>query len=146
MKFSYKIILFIPLFFLFSCGNVKSGSEEKNEESIEDLEGVFKVTAVNGMEVSSEDITLKINSEENTFWVSAGCNILLSKYQVKKEKILVEPAMRTEMYCEGKMKNEDAIAKVLPEISKLTQTGDKFLFLSATNEALLTVLKKEERE
>lgn len=115
-------------------------------EGIEDLEGDFKVTAINGTDVSSEDVILKVNSEGNSLSVSAGCNILLSNYKLKEGNIIVEPPVGTRMYCEGKMKNEQALAKVLPEIAKLKQTADKYLFLSSTNEALITVLKNDQSE
>ena len=151
MKIIFKMLLLAPFLLLFSCGNVKSGSEERLGEEeifggIEDLVGEFKITAINGEDVSSEEVTLNVNAEENTISVSAGCNILLSNYLLQDENVVVEPPVGTKMYCEGKMKNEDALAKVLPEISKLKETSDKYLFLSATNEALITVLKNDQSE
>lgn len=120
--------------------------EEQIFNGIESLMGEFDVTEIKGIDVSSKDITLKVNSEENSLSVNAGCNILLSNFHPTEGIIVVEPPVGTRMYCEGRMENEERLAKVLPEITKITHTKDKYLFLSNTNEVLISVLKNEESE
>lgn len=146
MKYFFLLVILI----LFgSCANSVKETEEVVEqnipsEGIEILSGSYQLISLNGEDVSSEDIYMKIDKKGESLVINTGCNVLMVDFIQQEEKIKFQQPVSTEMYCEGKMENEEYLKKILPEISEIENAAGDLLYLKNEKDVLLTIQKNRE--
>ena len=107
------------------------------------LSGVFTVLTINGEKISPTAV-LQFNKADNNIWGNAGCNDFSGKYTQDGNALNIGQLASTKMYCEGAMKNEFAIQRVLKnvgtfDISNRTLT----LYSRIEKKPLLTAIKNK---
>lgn len=148
MKYFFLLFLFI---LSASCANTVKDADEVSlqkgtSDEIEILNGNYQLIFLNGGDVSSEDIFLKIDKKGESLEINTGCNVLMVDFLQQKENISFQSPVSTEMYCEGKMENEEKLMKILPEISEIGNSAGDLLYLKSEKKVLLTIQKTEYRE
>ncbi len=146
----YIFLLFLTTSFL-SCANTVKEADPISEQTepsaeIEDLSGNYQLISLNGEDVSSEEIFLKIDDKGESLVINTGCNVLRVDFLQQKEKIKFQLPVSTKMYCEGKMENEENLNIVLPKISEIEKQDENILYLKNAGNMLLTIQNIEKSE
>jgi len=108
------------------------------------LAGVFTVLTINAEKISPTAL-LEFNKGDNKIWGNAGCNDFSGKYTQDASSLNIGQLTSTKMYCDGAMKNEYAIQRVLKnvgtfDISNRTLT----LYSRIEKKPLLTAIKNKQ--
>ena len=137
-----KIVLTSIALCLFICGcNQTKKVVADTPQAL--LSGVFTVLTINGEKISPTAI-LRFNKADNKIWGNAGCNDFSGKYTQDASSLNIGLLTSTKMYCDGAMKNEFAIQRVLKnvgtfDISNRTLT----LYSRIEKKPLLTAIKNK---
>ena len=108
------------------------------------LSGVFTVLTINEQKISPPAV-LQFNKADKKIWGNAGCNDFSGKYTQDGNALNIGQLASTKMYCDGAMKNEFAIQRVLKnvgtfDISNRTLT----LYSRIEKKSLLTAIKNKQ--
>lgn len=82
-----------------------------------------------------------ITIEADSLSASAGCNGMGSNLTITPDRLMVGPLISTQMYCDGVMEQERAVAKLLGASPQYKVTGDT-LTLSAPGHLAKLVRKR----
>ena len=108
------------------------------------LSGVFTVLTINGEKISPTAI-LQFNKADNKIWGNAGCNDFSGKYTQDASSLKIGQLTSTKMYCDGAMKNEYAIQRVLKNVGSFDiSNGTLTLYSRIEKKPLLTALKNKQ--
>lgn len=134
-----KIILIIVSILLLGCKS--KSSEPIFENNLEQLKRVWML--VEFQDFKKEDLIkneaqINLTNFKNTS-AKMGCNQIGFGIEIKKDKIKFLNLMRTEMYCDNKMKLEDAFSKSLLEIYSYTIIGQKLFLTNSKNKKMVFV-------
>jgi heat shock protein HslJ len=108
------------------------------------LAGVFTVLTINEEEISPT-VLLQFNKADNKIWGNAGCNDFSGKYTQDASSIKIGQLTSTKAYCDGAMKNEYAIQRVLKNVGSFgISNGTLTLYSMTEKKPLLTAIKNKE--
>ncbi|MDB4298544.1 META domain-containing protein [Flavobacteriaceae bacterium] len=108
------------------------------------LSEVFTVLTINGEKISPTAV-LQFNKADNKIWGNAGCNDFSGKYTQDGNALNIGQLASTKMYCEGAMKNEFAIQRVLKNVGSFDiSNGTLTLYSGIEKKPLLTALKNKQ--
>ena len=108
------------------------------------MAGVFTVLTINGEKISPTAL-LQFNKTDNKIWGNAGCNDFSGKYTQDASSLNIGQLTSTKMYCDGAMKNEDAIQRVLKNVGSFDiSNGTLTLYSMTEKKPLLTALKNKQ--
>lgn len=140
----YTFLLILSVIFLSCANTVKETDELSNEissEEIEKLSGAYKLITLNGKEVSSEDLFLKIDEKGESMVINTACNAIMVDFLQQKKEIKFQQPVSTEMYCEGKMKVEEELKVILPKVSEIGKSAEGLIYFKKDGNVLLTIEK-----
>ena len=108
------------------------------------LAGVFTVLTINEEEISPTAL-LQFNKADNKIWGNAGCNDFSGKYTQDASSLKIGQLTSTKAYCDGAMKNEYAIQRVLKNVGSFgISNGTLTLYSMTEKKPLLTAIKNKE--
>jgi len=108
------------------------------------LSGIFTVITINGEDISSSAV-LQFNKADKKIWGNAGCNDFAGTYTQNAGSLNIGQLSSTKAYCEGAMKNEYAIQKVLRNVGSFDiSNGNLTLYSVTEKKPLLTAIKNKE--
>ena len=108
------------------------------------LSGIFTVVSINGQQISSKAV-LEFNKADKRIWGNAGCNDFSGKYTQDASSLNIGQLTSTKMYCDGAMKNEYAIQRVLKNVGSFDiSNGTLTLYSGIEKKPLLTALKNKQ--
>jgi heat shock protein HslJ len=108
------------------------------------LSGVFTVLTINGEKISPPAV-LKFNKADKKIWGNAGCNDFSGKYTQDAGSLNIGLLTSTKMYCDGAMKNEFAIQRVLKNVGTFDISNRSLtLYSGIEKKPLLTALKNKQ--
>ncbi len=108
------------------------------------LAGVFTVLTINEEEISPNAL-LQFNKADNKIWGNAGCNDFSGKYTQDASSLKIGQLTSTKAYCDGAMKNEYAIQRVLKNVGSFgISNGTLTLYSRIKKKPLLTAIKNKE--
>ena len=138
-----KIVLTSIALCLFICGcNQTKKVVADTPQAL--LSGVFTVLTINGEKISPTAI-LRFNKADNKIWGNAGCNDFSGKYTQDASSLNIGLLTSTKMYCDGAMKNEYAIQRVLKNVGSFgISNGTLTLYSRIEKKPLLTALKNKQ--
>ena len=138
-----KIVLTSIALCLFICGcNQTKKVVADTPQAL--LSGVFTVLTINGEKISPTAI-LRFNKADNKIWGNAGCNDFSGKYTQDGNALNIGQLASTKMYCDGAMKNEYAIQRVLKNVGSFDiSNGTLTLYSGTEKKPLLTALKNKQ--
>ena len=138
-----KIVLTSIALCLFICGcNQTKKVVADTPQAL--LSGVFTVLTINGEKISPTAI-LRFNKADNKIWGNAGCNDFSGKYTQDASSLNIGLLTSTKMYCDGAMKNEYAIQRVLKNVGSFDiSNGTLTLYSGTEKKPLLTALKNKQ--
>ena len=138
-----KIVLTSIALCLFICGcNQTKKVVADTPQAL--LSGVFTVLTINGEKISPTAI-LRFNKADNKIWGNAGCNDFSGKYTQDASSLKIGQLTSTKAYCDGAMKNEYAIQRVLKNVGSFDiSNGTLTLYSGIEKKPLLTALKNKQ--
>ena len=138
-----KIVLTSIALCLFICGcNQTKKVVADTPQAL--LSGVFTVLTINGEKISPTAL-LEFNKTDNKIWGNAGCNDFSGKYTQDASSLKIGQLTSTKMYCDGAMKDEDAIQRVLKNVGSFDiSNGTLTLYSGTEKKPLLTALKNKQ--
>ena len=138
-----KIVLTSIALCLFICGcNQTKKVVADTPQAL--LSGVFTVLTINGEKISPTAV-LQFNKADNKIWGNAGCNDFSGKYTQDGNALNIGQLASTKMYCDGAMKNEYAIQRVLKNVGSFDiSNGTLTLYSMTEKKPLLTAIKNKE--
>ena len=108
------------------------------------LSGVFTVLTINEQKISPPAV-LQFNKADKKIWGNAGCNDFSGKYTQDGNALNIGQLASTKMYCDGAMKNEFAIQRVLKNVGSFDiSNGTLTLYSGIEKKPLLTALKNKQ--
>lgn len=108
------------------------------------LSGIFTVLTINEEEISPPAV-IEFNKAENKISGNAGCNDFSGKYTQDADALNIGLLTSTKMYCDGAMKNEYAIQRVLKNVGSFDiSNGTLTLYSRIEKKPLLTAIKNKE--
>lgn len=100
--------------------------------SAADLVGTaWKITAIDGAAPASPKASLRFDADR--IGMTAGCNGIGGDWKLEQGRIVGGPYASTMMYCEGLMKQERALAKLLDEKPVPQLSGETLILRSASH-------------
>jgi heat shock protein HslJ len=110
------LLLALPL--LTACASVPAGSDS--------LAGsTWRFTAIDGAAPVSDRAELEFLADRIS--ASVGCNGMGGEWQAKNGKLITGPFMSTQMYCDGLMEQERAVARTIEAQPSYTLNGDRLV-------------------
>ena len=101
-----------------------------------DLSGTkWAFTAIDGARPVSAKASL--NFETDRLGANVGCNGMGGEWRMEQDRIIAEQLIGTQMYCEGLMEQESAVAALLGGKPTVTITGDRLALRSPAHSAEL---------
>lgn len=82
-----------------------------------------------------------ITFEDSTYFIRTNCNTFSGSYTIKGDSITLGDGVMTEKACDN-MATEDAIRKILPDISTVCIENDSIVRLNSINPSEYIVLRK----
>lgn len=79
--------------------------------------------------------------EDSTYFIMTNCNSISGTYAVKDDSLCMGDGAMTEMACDN-MATEDALRRILPEISTVDVQNDSVVRLSGASPAECILLRK----
>lgn len=140
MKLIFKLFFIVSILFLIT--NCKSKTNEPFLENIpEQLKRVWML--VEFQDFKKEDLIkneaqLNLADLKNAY-AKMGCNQIGFSIEFKKDKIKFLNPIKTRIFCENKMKLEDAFSKSLSETYSQTIKGHTLTLLNSKNEKMVFV-------
>jgi heat shock protein HslJ len=120
------LLLALPL--LAACTTLPGASP--------DLSGTkWAFTAIDGARPVSAKASL--NFEPDRLSANVGCNGMGGEWRMEQDRIIADQLIGTQMYCEGLMEQESAVAALLGSKPRLTMAGDRLVLRSAAHSAEL---------
>ena len=120
------LLLALPL--LAACTTLPGASP--------DLSGTkWAFTAIDGARPVSAKASL--NFETDRLGANVGCNGMGGEWRMEQDRIIADQLIGTQMYCEGLMEQESAVAALLGGRPRVTLTGDRLVLRSAKHSAEL---------
>ena len=108
------------------------------------LSGIFTVITIYGEDISSSAV-LQFNKADKKIWGNAGCNDFSGKYTQDASSLNIGQLTSTKMYCDGAMKNEYVIQRVLKDVGSFDiSNGTLTLYSGIEKKPLLTALKNKQ--
>ena len=107
--------------------------------AFEDIEWVLESYGEKGNlqpALEGSEPTAKFDSTEGQVSGSAACNHYFGGYEINKDKLSFGPVASTEMWCEGKMDQEDEFLKIL-QTAETYQVKDGKLQITSGNKLLI---------
>ena len=136
------IIQFILIFFLQLPSNCKSKPvetvSENNQEQLQRIWMLVEFQNFKKEELIKNQAQMSLKDLKNPN-ANMGCNAINFNIDVKKETIKFTSGMRTEMFCENKMKLEDAFCKSLEGEYKYKIAGHQLFLTNSKNEKMTFV-------
>lgn len=83
--------------------------------------------------------------EDSTYFIRTNCNFISGSYAVRGDSISLGDGMMTEMACDN-MAAEDALRRILPDISTLDVENDSVVRLNGITPAECILLRKAKTE
>lgn len=83
--------------------------------------------------------------EDSTYFIMTNCNSIAGAYTVKGDSITLGDGAMTEMACDN-MATEDALRRILPQISTIDVQNDTVVRLNGTKPAECILLRKATTE
>lgn len=99
--------------------------------------GDYTVLAVDGKDVTKEELSINIDADKQRFAGNTGCNSFGNEYELDGNTIEMGMARVTKMYCEGKMKLENNFLKNLKNVHSFEYDGKKLHLKSKDGEVLI---------
>ena len=114
------------------------------ETPVAPLSGFFNVVTINGENISPTAL-LQFNRADKKIWGNAGCNDFSGKYTQDAGSLNIGLLTSTKMYCDGAMKNEYAIQRVLKDVGSFDiSNGTLTLYSEIEKKPLRTALKNKQ--
>lgn len=104
------MILCLSIIGLVSCKETKEIINTTNSVL---LSGDYKVTSINGENVSDKEVVLSFNTSENHISANAGCNDMGADFTKELNTLIFGNIIATKMFCDGKMDTERALTGAL---------------------------------
>jgi len=108
-----------------------------NQMQTELKSGNYKVLTVDGKDVTKEELSINIDTDNKRFAGNTGCNTFGSEYELNGNTVEMGMARVTKMYCEGKMKLENSFLKNLKNIHSFEYDGDQLQLKSEEGEVII---------
>lgn len=86
-----------------------------------------------------------ITFDDSTYFIMTNCNTIAGAYTVKGDSIAFRDGAMTEMACDN-MATEDALRRILPEISTMDVQNDSVVRLNGSKPAECILLRKAKIE
>lgn len=120
------LLLALPI--LAACATIAGASP--------DLSGTkWSFTAIDGARPVSAKASL--NFETDRLGANVGCNGMGGEWRMEQDRLIAEQLIGTQMYCEGLMEQESAVAALLGGKPRVTLTDDRLVLRSAKHSAEL---------
>jgi heat shock protein HslJ len=104
--------------------------------AVPDLSGTkWAFTVIDGARPVSTAATLSF--ESNQLSANVGCNGMGGEWRIEQDRIIADQLIGTQMYCEGLMEQESAVAALLGGKPRVTMAGDRLVLRSAAHSAEL---------
>lgn len=152
MKFNYFILLTFVAF--FSCSRPGSGEKtsykvsEEKEQISPDMTGQWFIENIVFNDSTyvrpAEEVPGSrqyITFEDNSFSIITNCNAISGSYSLKGDSIKFGDGAFTEIACDN-MATEDALRKILPDISTVDVNNDSIVRLNCIDASSYIVLHK----
>jgi heat shock protein HslJ len=146
-----KNLLLIILVFMTSCGDKQEKREDpmKPQRAVSEemnLSGSYVLAQIRNEEITSEEISLKIDEKRKEVMGNAGCNRFSAQYERDGNNITFQEPASTKMFCEGKMEREKDIIELFATISGVQQDGRDIVFISENGDPVFRARKTNDRE
>ena len=82
-----------------------------------------------------------ISFEDSTYFIQTNCNTISGTYTIKGDSITLGDGAMTEMACDD-MSVEDALRRILPDISTIDVQNDSVVRLNGSTPAECILLRK----
>lgn len=134
-----------------SCGDKQENKEDpmKPQRAVSeemDLSGSYVLAQLKDEEITSEEISLKIDEKRKEVMGNAGCNRFSAQYERDGNNITFQEPASTKMFCEGKMEREKDIIDLFSTISGVQQEGRDIVFISENGDPVFRARKTNDRE
>ncbi len=86
-------------------------------------------------------VKASLNFERDRLGANVGCNGMGGEWRIEQNRIIAEQLIGTQMYCEGLMEQEGAVAALLSGKPRVTMAGDRLVLRSAKHSAELQRVK-----
>ncbi|HSI70165.1 MAG TPA: META domain-containing protein [Gillisia sp.] len=146
-----KNLLITLLVVMASCGEKqerKEGPMKPERALTEEMElsGSYVLAQLKSEEITSEDISLKIDEDRKEVMGNAGCNRFSAFYERDGNDINFQEPASTKMYCEGKMEREKEVINLFSEITGVQKDGEYIVFSSENGDPVFRAKKTKNRE
>jgi heat shock protein HslJ len=135
IRTNFKHSLIIILIFIFGINKITAQTENQ------DLKRVWMLVEFQNfkkVDLIKNEAQMDFTNFQNT-WAKMGCNQIGFGVGIKKDKIKFLNSIRTEMYCENKMKLEDEFSKSLSDTYTYIIKGHTLTLLNAKNKKMVFV-------
>lgn len=85
----------------------------------------------------------RINFTENSYTINTNCNVICGDYSLHGDSLTFHPGAMTEVACDN-MATEEAMCRILPDISSLSVQNDTVVRLDCRNPSAYILLHKVE--
>ena len=117
-----------------------------NDISVADLDGTWKITSLNGVEIKPAEngdaaATVSFDPSARTYSFATGCNNISGQFTSSYTDFSFEAGAATMMACPN-MTVEDGVKAVLPQIKSFGQVADgSYAFYNSENDILMIISK-----
>ena len=108
------------------------------------MSGIFNVVTIYTENIPPTAL-LPFHRADKKIWGNAGCNDFSGKYTQDASSLNIGQLTSTKMYCDGAMKNEYVIQRVLKDVGSFDiSNGTLTLYSGIEKKPLLTALKNKQ--
>ncbi|MEO0031970.1 MAG: hypothetical protein RIS94_1728 [Pseudomonadota bacterium] len=90
----------------------------------------WQIVSIDGQPASAPG-RARLAFDDARLFASAGCNGLGSDYRIDGDRLIVGPVISTQMYCEGLMDQERALATLFASAPQITRNAGNLRIASA---------------
>lgn len=129
-----KIAILCITILLVSCNTTKNKTSSNNS-----LQGDYLITALEVDDITTEKLTMRIDTTTNTMSGFSGCNTYRGMFSQTKDQVSIQDVASTKMYCPEKQKLEQRVMNLFGRVVKTSTKEETIVLIDSNGEIIITL-------